>query len=291
MIKSSTRADRAYSSFRLGRLIGKMLVHLGLILLCLISVFPMVWMIATAFKLPNDIFTPTIELIPRNPTLDNFANAFSNYPLASWIINSLITSLLIMTGRVVIALPAAYVFARYSFPGKRWLYALVMGTLVVPYATTILPNYLFVAGLDWRDTYQGIVVPQLAFCAFAIFLFRQYILTLPAELFDAARIDGADRAKILWRIVVPLIYPAVTTVGVLSFLAGWNSYLWPLLVLNQPEKLTLPVGLALFVQKELGTAWGPMMVTALIASLPPILVYLVAQRYVTNAFVSSGVKG
>jgi sn-glycerol 3-phosphate transport system permease protein len=283
--------DKIVRRFSFLSLTGRLALHLILLVLGVFSLFPMLWMLSTAFKVPSEIFTPTIELVPHTFTLENFTTAFNNYPLVNWIINSTITSSLIMTGRILIALPAAYAFARFEFPGKRLLYTLIMGTLVVPYAITILPNYLFVAALEWRDTYQGVVVPQIAFCAFAIFLFRQYILTIPTELLEAARIDGASRAQVLWRIVVPLIVPAIAAVAVLSFLTGWNSYLWPLLVLSDPQNLTLPVGLALFVQKELGTAWGPMMVTALISSLPPILVYLLAQRYVTSAFVTSGLKG
>jgi len=272
--------------------IGKLGVHLLLLALCLLTLFPVFWMFSTAFKGPKDIFTPTIELLPPHLTGENFPQAFRLQPVAYWFLNSGIIALGITLGKLLVSIPAAYAFAHFRFRGKGVLFALVLGTMIVPYVSTIVPNYITIARLDWINTRQGVIIPSIAFTGFNIFLLRQYMLSLPPELFDAARIDGAGPWTTLTRVVLPLVRPAVTAVTILSFLGAWNLYLWPLLVLNDTKAKTLSVGMQYFAaNQESVQQWGPLMATAVLATLPPLILYIVAQKAIISAFVTTGAKG
>jgi len=268
------------------------LTHLLIAVLCLATIFPLLWMLSSAFKGPKEIFTPDIRLIPQHPTFGNFPQAFHLQPVGWWFLNSAIIAVGITVGKLLISIPAAYAFARFRFMGRNLLFALVLGTMVVPYVSTIVPNYVLIAKLDWINTRQGVIVPSIAFTGFNVFLLRQYIMSLPTEVFDAARIDGAGAWTTLWRIVLPLVRPAVAAVAILSFLSAWNLYLWPLLVLNDTKAKTLSVGMQYFAANQEGVQqWGPLMATAALATLPPLMLYIVAQKAIISAFVTSGAKG
>ena len=273
-------------------IVGRSLIHLFIIIVCLLTLFPLLWMFSTAFKPPKEIFTPHIQLLAPHPTLRNFPNAFRLEPLAGWFLNSAIIAFTITLGKLLVSIPAAYAFARFDFPLKKFLFALVLGTMIVPYASTLVPNYVLIAKLDWINTRQGVIVPSIAFTGFNIFLLRQYMLSLPQELFDAARIDGAGSLTTLGRVVLPLVRPAVAAVAILSFLSAWNLYLWPLLVLNDPKAKTLAVGMQYFAANQEGVQqWGPLMAAATLATLPPLILYIFAQKAIISAFVTSGAKG
>jgi len=183
-------------------------------------------------------------------------------------------------------------FARFRFRGQGVLFALVLGTMIVPYVSTIVPNYVTIAGFNWINTRQGVIIPSIAFTGFNVFLLRQYMRSLPQEVFDAARIDGAGPWTTLVRIVLPLVRPAVAAVTILSFLGAWNLYLWPLLVLNDTKAKTLAVGMQYFAaNQESVQQWGPLMATAMLATLPPLVLYIFAQKAIISAFVTSGAKG
>ncbi len=272
--------------------IGRGAIHLLMIAICIVTLFPVVWMFSTAFKGPKDVFTPTIQLVPPHPTLHNYADAFQFQPLGWWLLNSAIVAAAITGGKLIVSVSAAYAFARFRFPARNLLFAIVLGTLIIPYVSTIVPNYVLIAKFGWINTRQGVIIPSIAFTGFNIFLLRQYMQSLPHELFDAARIDGANAWTMLWRITLPLVRPAVATVTILSFLSGWNLYLWPLLVLNDTKMKTLSVGIQYFAANAEGVQqWGPLMAAATLATLPPLALYVVAQKAIVSAFVTSGVKG
>jgi len=272
--------------------IGRFGVHLLLLALCLLTLFPVFWMFSTAFKGPKDIFTPSVELLPPHPTWANFPMAFRLQPVGDWFLNSAVIALAITLGKLLVSIPAAYAFARFRFRGQGLLFALVLGTMIVPYVSTVVPNYVTIARFDWINTRQGVIVPSIAFTGFNIFLLRQYMRALPPELFDAARIDGAGPWTVLVRIVLPLVRPAVTAATILSFLGAWNLYLWPLLVLNDTKAKTLSVGMQYFAaNQESVQQWGSLMAAAVLATLPPLLLYIFAQRAIISAFVTSGAKG
>ncbi len=282
----------AARSVPLARLLGLASLHLLVIALCALTIFPLLWMVSTAFKDAREVFAPGLRLIPSAPTLANFPDAFRVFPIGWWFFNSATIAVATTLGKLAISLPAAYAFTRLDFPGRRLCFSLVVGTMIVPFVVTIIPSYIMVAKLDWLNTRQGVIVPSVAHTAFYVFLLRQYILTLPPEIFDAARIDGAGPWSILWRIVVPNIRPAIAVVTILAFLGAWNQYIWPLLVLNDLDAKTLAVGMQFFARNsDSGQLWGPMMATATLATIPPLALYALAQRQIISTFVTSGVKG
>ena len=268
------------------------IAHGVVIFLCLLTIFPFVWMLSTSFKIPTEVFTKQIRLIPRTPTLQNYPDAFNYFPVAHWFWNSLFIAVMTTLGKLVISVPAAFAFARLKFRGSGILFALVLGTMIVPTVVTYVPNYVMISKLHWIDTSQGVIVPSIAHSAFIIFLLRQYIRTIPEEILDAARLDGASTWRLLTNMIVPNIRSAIAVVTILSFLSAWNQYTWPLLVLNDLEHKTLAVGMQYFASNaESGQLWGPMMATAALAILPPLLIYAFAQKQIIETFVNSGVKG
>jgi ABC-type glycerol-3-phosphate transport system permease component len=249
-------------------------------------------MISTAFKVPGEVFTKDLHLIPTDPTWRNFPDAFDFFPVSHWFRNSFVIASLTTIGKLLVAVPAAFAFARLRFRGEKLLFGLVLGTMVVPFAVTVVPAYVLISDLHWVNTYQGVIVPSIAHCAFAVFLLRQYMQTLPQEILDAAKVDGATSWQMLGQIVLPNVRPAVAVVAILSFLGGWNQYLWPLLVLNDLESKTLAVGMQFFsANSDSSQLWGPMMATAALATLPPLVIYAIAQKHIISTFVTSGVKG
>jgi multiple sugar transport system permease protein/sn-glycerol 3-phosphate transport system permease protein len=272
--------------------IGRMLLHATIILICFLTIFPFFWMFSTSFKQADEVFTKNIQLIPLNPTWDNIPKAFDYFPVGQWMWNSFGIALWTTLGKLVISVPAAFAFARLQFRFGKVLFAMVLATMIVPGVVTVVPNYVLVARLDWLNTWWGVIIPSLPATAFYVFLLRQNILTLPQDLIDAGRVDGASTMRILADIVIPSIKPAIAVVTILSFLGAWNQYLWPLLVLNDFTSKTLATGMPFFTSNtESAQMWGPMMATATIAALPPLIIYAVAQKQIINTFMTSGIKG
>jgi sn-glycerol 3-phosphate transport system permease protein len=265
-------------------------LHAVMIAGCVATLFPLFWMLSTSFRMPDDIATPGIALIPRPPTLENYRAAWRLTPLGLYVWNSMLSTVALMSSQTVTSILAAYAFARFRFPGRELLFGLFVGTMMVPIHVVMIPNYILVSRLGWIDTLAGLIVPQLS-NAFGVFMLRQHLLTLPRELFDAAAIDGAGSWRTLWRIVVPVSRSPIFALAILFFLNAWNQYFWPFLVLTRPEVQTLPLGLQRFAGSEGGASWGPLMAVATIASLPAILMYTVGQRHIVRTSVTSGLKG
>lgn len=271
---------------------NKILIHLLVIILCAFTIFPFLWMLSTSFKQADEVFTRDLRLIPLAPTWRNFPDAFSYFPVAHWFWNSFGIAVLTTLGRILISVPAAFAFARLRFRGDKVLFAMVLATMIVPGIVTVVPNYILVSDLNWMNTWAGVIIPSLPASAFYVFLLRQNVLQLPQDLIDAARLDGASTVKLLLQIVVPNIKPAIAVVVILSFLGAWNQYLWPLLILNEFESKTLATGMQFFTANaESAQMWGPMMATAAIATLPPLIIYAFAQKQIIETFVTSGIKG
>lgn len=271
---------------------SRFLLHAIVVLICFLTIFPFFWMFSTSFKPADEVFTKNIQLIPLHPTLDNIPKAFDYFPVGQWMWNSFGISLWTTLGKLLISVPAAFAFARLRFRFGKVLFAMVLATMIVPGVVTVVPNYVLVARLGWLNSWWGVIIPSLPGTAFFVFLLRQNILTLPQELIDAAKLDGASTIRILIDIVVPNIKPAIAVVTILSFLGAWNQYLWPLLVLNEFTSKTLATGMPFFTSNtESAQMWGPMMATATIAALPPLIIYALAQKQIINTFVTSGIKG
>lgn len=271
---------------------NKLIIHAVIMLICAFTVFPFFWMFSTAFKQADEVFTKDLRLVPHAPTWRNFPDAFDYFPVARWFWNSFGIAVLTTAGKILISTPAAFAFARLKFRGDKVLFSMVLATMIVPGIVTVVPNYILVSDLNWMNTWIGVVIPSLPATAFYVFLLRQNILQLPQDLIDAARLDGASTIKLLTQIVLPNIKPAIAVVVTLSFLGAWNQYLWPLLVLNDFESKTLATGMQFFTNNaESAQMWGPMMATATIATIPPLMIYALAQKQIINTFVTSGLKG
>lgn len=273
-------------------LVGRGALHLLVIGLCFLTILPLFWMLSTSFKIPTEVFTRDIRILPTKPTLANFPDAFRYFPVAHWFWNSFFIAAMTTLGKLAVSIPAAFAFARLRFRGSSFLFAAVLGTMIVPGVVTYVPNYILISDLGWINTSWGVIVPSIAHTAFYVFLLRQYIRTLPQEILDAARIDGATTRQLLLQIILPNIRPALAVVTILSFLGAWNQYTWPLLVLNDLEAKTLSVGMQYFSSNtESAQLWGPMMATATLAALPPLIIYAFAQKQIISTFVTSGMKG
>ena len=260
--------------------------HGVLLLLSALTIFPLYWMVVTSLRPASDIVS--VDLVPRAVTLDNYISVWREIPIARMLVNTLLMSLIVTVAQVLTSLLAAYAFAAWTFPGSRLLFLLFVGTWLVPFQVTMIPNYVLLARLGWLNTLAALVVPQFV-AAFAIILLRQYMKAFPRDLLDASRIDGASSWRTLWLIVVPNLRAPLAALAILIFISSWKEYFWPLLVTSKPEQSVVQVGLQMFLSQE-GDSWGPLMAGATLACMPVFLLYLGLQRQVTEAFVRSGLK-
>jgi sn-glycerol 3-phosphate transport system permease protein len=251
---------------------------------------PVYWMIAAAFKTTPEIYSVPVTWIPRQPVLSNFARAWQAAPFGRYYINTIITTLLGSGAELFFAITSAYAFAFLRFPKKNWVFLLLLAALMIPNQVTLLPNYLTTARLGWINTYQGIIIPG-ASVAYGTFMLRQYFQTLPRELLDAAKVDGAGHLRTLWHVVLPLALPAVITFGLISVVAKWNDFAWPLVVTNTQDMRVLPIGIYWLLDQEGNTQWGTVMAGTIFVVLPVLLIFLWAQRYIVEGMTAGAVKG
>ena len=260
-----------------------------LIPVALIALFPLYWMVTTALTPSGAAIQVPPTLIPSEPTLDNFVRLFEQAPVILWAINSLIIAVAIMIGHVIFDSMAGYAFAKKRFRGKNLLFILIVGSLMIPVHVTLVPRFILVSEIGLVNNPLGVILPSIA-DVFGIFLMRQFISSLPSELGDAARVDGASEWQVFWRIVMPLSRPAVATVAIFSFVGAWNAFLWPLIVLSKRELLTLPVGVAT-LQQEFTQNIGMVMAGAAVGAIPMIILFLLFQRYFLEGVRVGGIKG
>jgi multiple sugar transport system permease protein len=268
-----------------------------------VMLLPFAWMVSTSLKPADQLFTVPPTWIPRELRWDTYARAMGAGNFGRYALNSLILAVASTLSNVLLAALAGYAFARLSFPGRRLLFVLVLATLMVPYQVTIIPLFVIIrhiplfggndlfgqGGIGWINSYWGLIVP-VAVGAFGIFMLRQFFRTLPAELEDAARIDGAGELRIFWQIMFPLAMPAVATLAIFSFQGGWNAFLWPLLVTTTDDMRTIQVGLTVFVQ-QYSTQWDQLMAATVVATLPIIAVFAAGQRLLVRGIAYTGLKG
>lgn len=271
-------------------LIGRTAAYIGLLLCVLLIGLPVYWMISGAFKTPQEIYSIPPTWIPAQPTLASFPKAWNSAPFGRYYINSFIVTLFGSGFEVFFAVTSAYAFAFLRFPGKRYVFLLLLAALMVPAQVTILPNYLTVARFGWINTFQGIIIPG-ASVAYGTFLLRQYYRILPSEIMDAARVDGAGHVRTLWSVVVPLSKPAIVSFALLSIVAKWNDFLWPLIVTNTKEMRVLPIGIYWLMVEEGTVDWGVVMAGTIFVVLPVLIVFLYAQRYIVEGIAAGAVKG
>lgn len=253
------------------------------------STGPLVWMVVSSVKPEGEIrrFPPT--LIPDQVTWSNYTELFASLSFPRYFLNSVVVALVVTVGSVLFSAMVGYALAKLDFPGRRTLFALVMGTLMVPGMVTFVPLFVLVANLDLINTYAALILPFLA-APFGVFLMRQFMLDVPDELLDAARVDGAGEFRTFFRIVLPQAKPALATLGILTFLGSWNNFLWPLVAVQSADKYTLPVALALYSTGQNTVQYGLLVAGATVIVLPILIVFLALQRHIVQGISTTGLK-
>jgi multiple sugar transport system permease protein len=278
------------SRWRRGALAGVLLV------LAVLWLLPVVWMAVTSLKHTENIVRVPPEWIPWPGTLAHYGEVLFSSSRTARIGRAFVNSVIVSLGTVVVVLVtsamAAYPLARMRFPGRDLVFVVLVGSLMIPNAVVLVPQYVLTQRLGWLSTYQGLIVPEAAVTfAFGVFLLRQFFLTIPGELEDAARIDGADSWRIFSRIVLPLSQPVLAALAIFAFRSAWNDFLWPLIAVNKAEMFPLPVALSFLRGAYASESYGPIMAGATLSALPLLIVFLVANRRIVEGVRVSGLKG
>ncbi|MFA5858645.1 MAG: carbohydrate ABC transporter permease [Elusimicrobiota bacterium] len=257
--------------------------------LAVVMVIPFVWMFSTSLKDAGAVFTFPPQWIPNPVVFRNYVDAWNSVPFGRFYLNSIIVAVSVTAGQLFTASLAAYAFARLQFPGRDKLFLAYLATMMIPGQVTMIPVFILLRTLGWIDTYQGLILPHI-FTTYGTFMLRQFFLTIPKELEEAATIDGCGPFRIYWQIILPLCKPALATLGTFIFLGSWNDFMWPLIVTNSMEMKTLTVGLASF-QGLYNTEWTLLMAASMIVLAPVLIVYIFNQRFFVQGIAMTGLKG
>lgn len=266
------------------------IAHIVLFVGLLVILVPLVWVLGSSFKTPNTVLSSTMNPIPSSFSLENYISVFEKTQVPRQMLNSVLFAGGVTLGQLLIAIPAAYAFARYRNRASNALFAALLLTLPIPFVVEYVPNYIFMAKLGWLNTFAALILPQLA-NVYALFLLRQHFLAFPKAVIEAARIDGCSELQVLTRIVVPANRGAVAAAAIYVFIMTWNEYVWPLLVAPSGSMQVITVAVANFASSEGGTSWGSIMAASVIASLPTVILYLTLRKQVVSAFLEGALKG
>ena len=273
------------------RIVTSILLHGVLLLGAFSALLPFFWMVATSLKVPEQMFVMPPQWIPEPFTLRNYEQLFTYIPFARQFFNTLFVTVTIVVGQLLFSAMGAYAFARLKFPGREPLFVLFLATLMVPTVVTLIPQFILVREFGWINTYMALIGPYALGSAFATFLLRQFMLTIPEELEEAAKIDGAGHFTIFTSVILPLVKPALAVVGVFSFIYFWNDFLWPLVAINSEAMKVLTVGIATLASSHYGTDWGVLMAGSVLTVLPLVVVFFLAQRQIVDGIATTGLKG
>lgn len=276
--------------------------YIAVLLISLVTVFPLIWTVSTSFKPTSEILSNGMNLIPKMFTWDNYKDVFSTTPFARYLVNSLILAVGGVLSNLFFGSLAGYAFAKLPFKGKKGLFMTFLGSMMIPAVVTMIPSFLVLknfplmggnditghGGMGFINTYWAILIPGAA-GAFSIFFMKQFFETLPNELSEAARIDGCSEFKIFWKIYMPLAKTALATLGIMTFQAGWNQFMWPLIVLNSQKMMTVQVGLASFQYNE-SANYGALMAGTIVSTIPVLFVFIFAQKYFVEGIAHNGGK-
>lgn len=265
------------------------LYYVLLVLLALVFAFPFFWMVSSAFKPPALIFVYPPVLLPPSLSLDNFRGVFEAAPFARYMFNSFFVSITVTLIALLLHAMCGYALARLQFPGRDLIFVGILSTLMIPFYTILIPLVLLVKWLGWLNTYWALIVPAIPH-AFGIFWMRQFFLGMPAELEEAARVDGASRVRVFFAIALPLARPIMAALAVFFFLANWDAFLWPLVAANKEEMRVVQVGISSFVGEH-GSAWNLIMAGSTIAILPTLILFFSLQRFIVRSIKMTGLKG
>ena len=281
---------KRWGSIKRNERIGDAVTTILLILLSLASLFPFYWMVSTAFKTEFEAFQFPPTLYPHEFTTENFQDITTGLPFHLFFLNSLKISLLGIAGQLITSSMAAFAFARLQFPGRDKLFILILATMMVPGITTIIPLYVIIFNVGLVNTHWPLILPAMFGSAYGTFLLRQYMLSLPVELEDAARIDGCTSLRIYWQIALPLMKPALATLGVFGFMGLWNDFFGPLVFLDRLELYTVQVGAAL-ARGQWYTHQPRLMAGSVMITIPVLIVFIFLQRYFVQGISLTGIKG
>lgn len=265
------------------------LLHASIYVLAFITIVPFIWMILTSFKDMGDIFAYPPKWLPERIQWNNYVRAFEAAPFGRYYLNSLFVASVVTLGQLITCSMAAYAFARLKFWGRDVLFYIFLGTMMIPYQVTMIPSFMVLYWLGWIDSYQAMIVPGLA-SAFGTFLLRQFFMTIPRELEEAAYIDGCSKFRVLWQIILPLSKPALATLAIFTFMGTFNDFIWALIVVNSEHLRTVQLGLAVFRDRYI-TDWDLLMAGSVMATMPILMVFFFAQKYFIKGITLSGIKG
>ncbi len=264
------------------------ILHVILITGAVVMIFPFIWGISTSLKDMREVLSDPFNLVPKQITFVNYKNVIKSIPIVRFFINSLIVSVSITVSQLITCSLSAYAFSRLKFPFRDGLFYILLGTMMIPQHVIMIPVYIILNFFRLIDTYAAMIVPFIS-SAFGTFLLRQFFLTIPKELEEAATLDGCNHFNFLFRIMIPLARPILATLAIFTFMWSWNNYLWPLIVTNRIEIRTLQYGLAMF-KEEGGLNWGQLMAGTTIATIPILVLFLIAQKQFIRGITLTGLK-
>ena len=264
--------------------------HLFLVVVVFLLLMPIVFAISNSFKTMQEAFNTVFQVIPLHPTLENYRHVFDKLPFVKITLNTFLIASTVTIFKTITGLLAAYAFVYFRFKGKGFLYFIMLSTLFIPFTVTMIPNYLLISKIGLRDRIWGVALPQLA-DVLGIFLLRQAMRGIPLALIEAARMENIRHMKIMRDIVIPLVSPSIISTGIIFFINSWNEYVWPVLILKSKENYTLSLALQMYISAEGGTEFTIAMAVSVLTMLIPLVLYIIFQRYIINAFAESGVKG
>jgi len=275
---------------KISKKINRFSINIILFIISLISLYPIYWMAVATFSNEKEIFSYPPKFFPTSPTFENIIAVFKGNPFMRNLLNSFTVSLSFVILSLFLCSIAAYAFAKFDFPFKKVLFILILTTYAIPFSIQFIPLFIFLVKINWQNSLQALFVPWIA-NAFAIFWLRQNMLNIPDEILDAARIDGCSEFKIYFRIVLPNIKPALSSIGIILFILMFNDFLWPLIIIDSPEMATLPL-MIMTIQAKLKylLSWGELIAGSFLVTLPLIIVFIVLQRYLIRGIAGGAVK-
>lgn len=273
------------------RKLGTVLLHTLLIIGGIAMVFPFIWMLLTSFKTLQQLLRDPLAFWPDPFIWSNYPDAWNALPFNMAYVNSIYIAVLVVVGTLLTASMAGYAFARIPFKGSGVVFIVFLATQMIPKQVTLVPFYLLMAKLGWVDSHLSLIVPAALVNPFAVFLMRQFVLSLPKELGEAAKVDGAGQLRTFFSVVLPNLRPGLGALSIIVALDTWNNFLFPLVLLNTPEKFTVPLLLSSFTGQYGGMNYGLVMAASAISTIPMLLVFIVAQRQILNSMATSGLGG
>lgn len=274
-----------------GQTIGfKVIGYIAMFFSLALILVPIYWIVLASFKTPGDIYVNPATYWPNPPTVDNYVTVHTDLAFSTYLRNSVIITVFLSTIKIALGVTSAYALALLRFPGRNVIFLLVIASLMVPNQITVISNYALIASLGLRNTFLGIILP-LAGTAFGTFLMRNHFLSLPTEVIEAARMDGAGPVKLLFRVVLPMSWPTLSAFALITIVNDWNEYLWPFLMSDDERTAPIQIGLTFLQNNEGLTNWGPVMAGTVLAVIPVLIVFLILQKNMIKGLTSGAVKG